>query len=77
MSEENNEVKKFDASKPSSSYDDKSIEKCANLISASLYKMQLGINSIKDELRHGNEINVAILEELQKGNKNKEEKKNE
>lgn len=66
MSDEN--VKKFDAS-TSNSFEDKSIEKCANLMSASLYKMQLGINSIKDELRHGNEINVAILEELQKGNK--------
>lgn len=54
MSENNNE------------YNDKSIEKCANMMTSSLYKMQLGINSIKDQLATMVELQGALLEEMQK-----------
>ena len=66
-----NEQPKFNANNNSNSYNENSIEKCANLMSSSFYKTQLGINSCKDELRNLVEVQTAILGELEKMNEKK------
>lgn len=58
MSEENKN--------PQGNYEDKSIEKCANMMTSSMYKMQLALNSIRDEIRTLVEVQTAILEEQTK-----------
>lgn len=59
--------KKYDASKPAGQgWEDQSIEKCANLISTSLYKMQLGINSVKDEVKNQTDVLLALTEQLER-----------
>lgn len=47
-------------------YTDNSVEKCANMSTTSLYKMQLGINTIKDEMKILNETLINIFEEIRK-----------
>ena len=46
--------------------EDKDDNKCMNLMTGSLYKMQLGVNSIRDELKVQNDILLRIAEALEK-----------
>ena len=65
------EQPKFNAA-GTTGFEQKSMEQCANMGTSSLYKMQLGVNSVKDELKNITLVLTAILEQIEKSNEKKE-----